>query len=569
MSSRKSIKKLKSENISLEVTKSNIDTIIHLLQTFIFKDLGLLFDEPFKIVNHQNHSLGIGYYVFIESLMHLKSEYTQRCRDIEQNIEFKWIWNKSQMKNENNDNNQKINIENRNDEINYIDKNESISDLSIHEGKMHAVYLEGQEFWASRLWLLLYGDDSFQWNFRKRIFSRCFFSESVFSNPNSRSILQEVANNELWFVELVLSKHVKSEESWQYRRWFLSNMRNYGLKINYENELKISERGYVTYSRNYYAWNFRYYIFETWMNESLDSLFVQVNHHTNNNSEINSNANINDSLSNNRFDNPICGVILNETQYIQQYLKRNVSDYSAVNYGLRILNYTFSFIEMKLKDQSYIQILNEMIMDYSLNNINNLNNVSIQEYNEIPNSEKNFKKIYQVFILLIENFFHFYYHNLYMIVFYPAHEALWLQRRSLLHFYVFKILTLNIPFQFIQKIEQETIEIVNSKSKLDIHYNYFPISLKDELEFLKKTSLDHSLDNYTIQMTFATKCCLWICNILKKSKLSRIQIVHFAMRFMLPQNVDSIQDSLLQKNTQRYLEIMIENFKEVCPNITF
>ena len=130
--------------------------------------------------------------------------------------------------------------------------------------------------------LLINAENYSYWNFRKTQILEASLSTS----------------RELAFLDLIFSKHPKSGEAWNHRRWVLAQhtLSPTGLQHELDIALKAAER----YPRNYYAWTFRRY--------------------------LSSHAN---------FQFPHAH--LAELQQLQTFVRRHVGDYSVCHYRQQLL----------------------------------------------------------------------------------------------------------------------------------------------------------------------------------------------------------------------------------------
>uniref|UniRef100_A0A7S1PFE9 Uncharacterized protein n=1 Tax=Percolomonas cosmopolitus TaxID=63605 RepID=A0A7S1PFE9_9EUKA len=473
--------KLKTRQASVSPS-TNTETLLSLLKSHHFTDLGLIFDSPQIIhADVSNGTLGIGYEVFINVLMELKEGWHEWWREDDASVMLLLGDGEEQTKAPKDD--------------------LSSSDDSLTEENNLSRYMLHpltQSFWKSRLWLLLYGDDYNQWNWRRRffvrsgIFAKRHGSQLVVSvedtkeqhgigasNDRARIPLpyhQLLVDDELRFIDLVLSKHVKSEEAWTYRKWLLQHACCNQLTYSYEHELLVAKQGFERYYRNYYSWNFRYFVVEQ------EYLVVRVTSA----GESSGDEKI-DSTTARTLLHAQSSVIFDELDHMFEFLRKNISDYTAVNH------------------------------------INRVCNLFHGEMCRLKRSATHMSTVAELVSLFLGRFFKIFLLNTFLISFYPGHEALWLQRRSLEHFLFTHILddslemegfTLNVAAHF-----DEVRRQMEQSFKLDSLYQYnSEFSLREEISFVECIQKDTSMDDYEKQTEFAWTYLVWLCKMLLREQ---------------------------------------------------
>lgn len=163
---------------------------------------------------------------------------------------------------------------------------------------------------ASRALLLISGDDYTAWNCRRLLVHQRIHQtvKSVLLDSNSNTTMEadlqhlsnalhSVFSTELRLNQLVITKHVKSGETWAYRQWLLrleidtmqqlrSSTRDRTMHqsvdgIDWHAEIAMTQVCAEHYARNYYAWTHRRFallqqsqqLFDTSQNESQHAQF--------------------------------------------------------------------------------------------------------------------------------------------------------------------------------------------------------------------------------------------------------------------------------------------------------
>ncbi|KAN0042600.1 hypothetical protein ACTA71_011408 [Dictyostelium dimigraforme] len=221
--------------------------------------------------------------------------------------------------------------------------------------------------------------------------------------------------DEILLLNLIFTKHPKSGEGWAHRKWVLTDyFRKTGDYLDYEVELSVCKRVAEIYPKNYYAWTHRWWV--------LQHLSIDI--------------------------------ILKDLEVIEDWVKRNISDYCGYHHRYLILTHLF----------------NKCFNNNNNNGSTNEENSNEMKINKLWEDEFNF--IHKIINL------------------YPGHESSWSYKRVLTLFW----LEIAQPIVFQRNIST-TVPIT---------------SLQQEYQFVDSILEDTESSYYEQQKSFAQRYLLSI-----------------------------------------------------------
>lgn len=323
---------------------------------------------------------------------------------------------------------------------------------------------------STRILLMINADHQSAWNARKRILISRLNDVSI-NGPTTQSTDQSsndpikpsteqsisLLNDELQFVSLIQSKHVKSGETWHHRLWCVKEM----MEVIYSiypiikqtneqpdspatdqscnqassllsslicTELSLIERSAERYPKLYYAWNHRLFLLQT-MDQSIN--------HT-------SNQSINQLFSDQ---------ISSEWSSVTRWNDRHLSDHSGWWFRYQLLVHT------KAKDH---QLTNQQTDQLDNSSINSSNDQSDVQPAPCPACQSISEEFHYISDLIDRC---------------PGHESLWKYRRYL-SFLTLESIHLHHSFK---KIESSFVQLMESLRKESVDLSVDGTGLSGEM----------------------------------------------------------------------------------------